>query len=68
MTIPLENSSTGLVLAKPLRVSGSQLVTKAIVGWQRATGGAVHETEKRDERFSGFLNNSFLDQHRECSA
>ena len=68
MTIPLENSSTGLVLAKPLRVSGSQLVTKAIVGWQRATGVAVHETEKRDERFFFFFFFDFRDLHRECSA
>ena len=68
MTIPIANSSTGLVPAKPLRVCGSQLVTKSFVGWQCTTGVAVKETEKRDERFSDFLMNAFLDQHRECSA
>ena len=67
---------------RPVRVSGnqlkeiypeldgwaSQLVTKAFVGWQRATGVVVKEPEKRDERFTDFLINAFLDKHRESRA
>jgi hypothetical protein len=82
MTTTLANSSTGQVPAKPLRVSGNQLkeiypeldgwashlVTKAFVGWQRATGVIVKEAEKRDERFTDFLINAFLDKHRESRA
>ena len=46
----------------------SQLVTRVCVGWQRATGVVVKEPEKRDERFSDFLINAFLDKHRESRA
>ena len=82
MNVTHSNSSTGPVPAKPLRVSGNQLkeiypeldgwgsslVTKAFVGWQRATGVVVKEPEKRDERFTDFLINAFLDKHRESRA
>ncbi|MDP9770729.1 UNVERIFIED_ORG: hypothetical protein J2S99_004138 [Atlantibacter hermannii] len=82
MNVTHSNSSTGTVPAKPLRVSGnqlkeiypeldgwaSQLVTKAFVGWQRATGVVVKVPEKRDERFTDFLINVFLDKHRESRA
>jgi hypothetical protein len=40
----------------------SKLVSKAFVGWQRATGISVQETEKRDERFPAFLVNVMLDK------
>lgn len=64
---------------KPQRVSGnrlkeiypeldawnSPLITKAFVGWQRATGIAVEEPEKRDERFPDFLMNVMLNKQRE---
>lgn len=82
MNVTHSNSSTGPVPAKPLRVSGnqlkeiypeldgwaSQLVTKAFVGWQRATGVVVKEPEKRDERFTDFLINALLDKQRESRA
>ncbi|WP_367165676.1 hypothetical protein [Kosakonia cowanii] len=82
MNVTHSNSSTGPVPARPLRVSGNQLkeiypeldgwashlVTKAFVGWQRATGVIVKEAEKRDERFTDFLINAFLDKHRESRA
>jgi len=64
---------------KPVRVSGndlkeiypeldswaSPLVTKAFVGWQRATGVTVDEPQKRDERFPAFLLTVMLDKHKE---
>lgn len=82
MTTTLANSSTCPVPAKPLRVSGNQLkeiypeldgwasslVTKAFVGWQRATGVVVKEPERRDERFTDFLINALLDKQRESRA
>lgn len=40
----------------------SKMVSKAFVGWQRATGISVVETEKRDERFPTFLINVMLDK------
>lgn len=40
----------------------SKLVSKAFVGWQRATGISVVETETRDERFPTFLVNVMLDK------
>jgi len=41
------------------------LITKAFVGWQRATGIAVEEPEKRDERFPDFLMSVMLNKQRE---
>lgn len=63
----------------PLRLSGnrlkeiypeldswaSPLVTKAFVGWQRATGVTVDKPDRRDERFPAFLLNVMLDKHKE---
>lgn len=40
----------------------SKMVSKAFVGWQRATGISVAETDKRDERFPTFLVNVMLDK------
>lgn len=40
----------------------SKIVSKAFVGWQRATGISVAETDKRDERFPTFLVNVMLDK------
>lgn len=65
--------------SQPLRLSGnrlkeiypeldswaSPLVTKAFVGWQRATGVTVGKPDKRDERFPAFLLNVMLDKQRE---
>ncbi|WOZ79945.1 hypothetical protein [Kosakonia sacchari] len=64
---------------QPLRLSGnrlkeiypeldswaSPLVTKAFVGWQRASGVTVDEPEKRDERFPDFLLTVMLDKQKE---
>lgn len=43
----------------------SPLVTKAFVGWQRATGVTVDEPQKRDERFPDFLLTVMLDKQKE---
>lgn len=64
---------------QPMRLSGNHLkeiypeldgwanplVTKAFVGWQRATGINVDEPDRRDERFPAFLLNVMLDKQRE---
>ncbi|HHT3529927.1 hypothetical protein [Enterobacter sp. R4-368] len=41
------------------------LITKAFVGWQRATGVTVDEPQKRDERFPDFLLTVMLDKQKE---
>lgn len=71
------SSSTGHCSA--LRVSGNTLkeiypeldgwsaplITKAFVGWQRATGVTIDKPETRDERFPAFLLAVMLDKQRE---
>ncbi|UXY13569.1 hypothetical protein N7922_24780 (plasmid) [Kosakonia sp. ML.JS2a] len=78
----VSETSSRMRHCKPQRVSGNQLkeiypeldgwasplVTKAFVGWQRATGATVEEPEKRDERFPAFLRDVMLEKHRESRA
>ena len=74
----VSEASSRMGHCKPQRVSGirlkeiypeldgwaSPLVTKAFVGWQRATGVIVDEPDKRDERFTAFLMDVMLDKQR----
>ena len=73
------NNQPGVMRTRPQWVSGerlkevypeldswaSPLVTKAFVGWQRATGVAVDKPDRRDERFPVFLLNVMLEKHKE---
>jgi len=75
-TATMTSEGKGNARGKPQWISGDQLktvypelegwaskiVSKAYIGWQRATGINVAEAEKRDERFPTFLVGVMLDK------
>ncbi|QOV66475.1 hypothetical protein [Kosakonia pseudosacchari] len=79
MTQEMMKNKTGERKVQPQWISGeclkevypeleawkNQLVTKAFIGWQRATGVNVDEPQKRDERFPDFLLTVMLDKQKE---